>query len=194
MSLHHYEENSYLFSNRRKIFKLTVKNGKVNFQTQFCLGSMSNRFGVCKSREISLEENVYNSSVDCDAIDKSDIFNIQKYLMVKNGIKCLAYQKSIYFIIIVSASNHKCFSLNNQKCITQPTLINLNLNEYSQELHHYLFAVNLDRCVGSCNTLDYLSNRVCVPNKTEHLNLRVFNIITGINKSKTLTKHISYKH
>ena len=100
MSLHHYEDNSYLFGNRKKIFKLKVKNGNVNFQTQFCLGNISNRFGVCKSREISLGGNVYNSSVDYDAIDKSDIFNIQKYLMVKNGIKCLTYQKSIYFIII----------------------------------------------------------------------------------------------
>ena len=33
-----------------------------------------------------------------------------------------------------------------------------------------------------------LSNKVCIPNKTEDLNLRVFNMITGINESKTLTK------
>ena len=31
-----------------------------------------------------------------------------------------------------------------------------------------------------------LPNKVCVPNKTEELNLSVFNIITGINKSKKL--------
>ena len=36
-----------------------------------------------------------------------------------------------------------------------------------------------------------VSNRVCVPNKTKDLNLGVFNMITGINKSKTWTKHIS---
>ena len=41
----------------------------------------------------------------------------------------------------------------------------------------------------SCNTLNDLSNKVYVPNKTEGLNLSVFNMITGINKSKTLTKH-----
>ena len=39
--------------------------------------------------------------------------------------------------------------------------------------------------------LNDLSNNVCVPNKTEDLNLSVFNIITGINQLKTLTKHIS---
>ena len=38
-----------------------------------------------------------------------------------------------------------------------------------------------------------MSNKVCVPNKTEDLNLSMFNMITGINESKTLTKHISCK-
>ena len=62
---------------------------------------------------------------------------------------------------------------------------------YSQELHYYLFAVSLDKCVGSCNTLDDLLSRVCVPNETEGLNLHVFDMITGSNESRTLTKHIS---
>ena len=33
--------------------------------------------------------------------------------------------------------------------------------------------------------------KVCVPNRTEDLNLCVFNMITGINNSKTITKHTS---
>ena len=53
------------------------------------------------------------------------------------------------------------------------------------------FPVKLDRCVGSCNTFNDLSNKLCVPNKTEDLNLIVFSMITGINESKTLTKHKS---
>ena len=75
-------------------------------------------------------------------------------------------------------------SLINQKCMIPPTLINLHPNEYSQEFHYYPFAVKLDRSVGSCNTLNDLSNKVCVPNKTEDLNLSVFNIITRINLKK----------
>ena len=95
---------------------------------------------------------------------------------------------------IVSAYIHtKCVSLSNQKCMTQTTLINLHTNEYSQEFHYYPFAVKLDRCTGSCNTLNDLSNKLCVPNKTEDLNLSLFNMITGINESKISTKHISCK-
>ena len=53
------------------------------------------------------------------------------------------------------------------------------LIKYSQELHYYLFAVKLDKCVGSCNTLNDLSNKVCVANKREDLNIHVFDMITG---------------
>ena len=58
--------------------------------------------------------------------------------------------------------------------MTQPAPINLHPNEHSQEFHYYPFAV-----------------KVCVPDKTEDLNLSVFNMITRINELKTLTKHIS---
>ena len=106
--------------------------------------------------------------------------------------------KKIFIVLltgIIGASIHtKCVSLSNQKCMIQPTLINLNPNEYSQEFHYYPFGVKLDRCVGSCNALNDLSNKEYVPNKTEDLNLSVFNIITETNELKTLTKHISCEY
>ena len=76
----------------------------------------------------------------------------------------------------------------------QIIFINLHPNEYGQEFHYYPFAVNLDHFVGSCNNLIDLSNKVFIPNKTEGLNLSVFNMITGINESKTLAKHVSSKY
>ena len=66
----------------------------------------------------------------------------------------------------------------------KPSLINLHSNEYSQEFYYYPYAVKLDRCVGSCSTLNYLSIEVRVSNKTEDLNLSAFNVIMGINESK----------
>ena len=75
----------------------------------------------------------------------------------------------------------------------QPTLINLHPNEHNQDFCYNTFTVKLDRCAGSCNTLDDLSNKACLPNKTEDLNLSVFNMITGLNESKTLIKHVSYE-
>ena len=86
-------------------------------------------------------------------------------------------------INIVHASNHrKCVVLSNQKCKIQPTLINLRSNEYIQKFHYYPLAVKLDRCVGCWNIINDLSNNACVPNKTEDLNISVFNMITGMSK------------
>ena len=44
-----------------------------------------------------------------------------------------------------------------------------------------------------CNTFNNSINKICVPDKTKDLNLSVFNMITGINESKTLTKYVSCK-
>ena len=60
----------------------------------------------------------------------------------------------ILLTIVVSTSNHAKCVLSNQKYMTQPTLFNLHLFEYSEELLYYHFVVNVDRCAGSCNTVD----------------------------------------
>ena len=96
--------------------------------------------------------------------------------------------KKMFIVLLtntVNASNHRiCVSLSNQKCEIQSTLINLHPNEYNQEFHYYPFVVNLDSCVGSCNTLNDLFHKVFVPNKIEDLNIHVFKVITGKNESK----------
>ena len=65
--------------------KLIIK--KINFQTQFCLESISNKFDTIEFREVSFKGHVYGFSVDYNAINKFDILNISKFLMVKSTIK-----------------------------------------------------------------------------------------------------------
>ena len=99
-------------------------------------------------------------------------------------------------ISIVNTSNHtKYVSLSNQKVWFNLLLLIyiLMYSLISQECHYYSLAVKLERYVGSCNTLNGFSNKVYVPNKTEGSNRSNFNVITGINESKTLTKYISCK-
>ena len=45
---------------------------------------------------------------------------------------------------VTGSSHTKCVSLNNQKCMIQPTLINLHPNEYSQKLYYSPLVVKLD--------------------------------------------------
>ena len=86
-SLHYTADNSCLFVNGKEIFKFRAGNKNVNFPTQYILGSISTGFSAGESREVSLNGNIYDFSVDYNSIDKSDILNIHKYLMIKNNIK-----------------------------------------------------------------------------------------------------------
>ena len=77
---------------------------------------------------------------DYRAFDTSAIIDIHKYLMKKHNIKlCFVDNFEKMFIRLltgqVNGSNQiKCVLLRNQKCMIQPTLINLHPIEYSQEL------------------------------------------------------------
>ena len=86
--MYHNSNNSYLFVNGKEINKFKASN-KNNFSSQFWLGSISNKFDSNDLNEISFKGNVYGFSVDYSAIDKSNILNINKYLMLKNNIKIL---------------------------------------------------------------------------------------------------------
>ena len=103
-------------------------------------------------------------SVGFNPTETNDILDIHKYLMKKTSYKTMfVLNKKIFIGLLIglfNGSNHtKCIWLINQKCMTQPTLSNL-----SQEFHDNKFSVKLITCVGSCNTLNDLSNKVCIPN------------------------------
>lgn len=49
--------------------------------SQFCLGSISNKFDYVQLEEVSIKERIYDFLVDLNTIDKSDILNIHKYLI-----------------------------------------------------------------------------------------------------------------
>ena len=76
-----------MFVTRKEIFRFEADNKNVNFPNQFFLDSISNGFAAADSRDVSLRGNVYGFSVSYNAIVKSDILNIHKYLMVKNNMK-----------------------------------------------------------------------------------------------------------
>ena len=64
LNLYYNADNSYLFVNGKEIFKFEADNKNINFPIQFCLISISNAFSATKSREISLNGNVYDFSVN----------------------------------------------------------------------------------------------------------------------------------
>ena len=87
MSFYYNADTSYLFVNRKEIFKFKSNNKSVNFSTQFFLATVINGLSTTNYREVSLNVNVYDFPVDYNSIDKSYILNIHKYLMNKNNMK-----------------------------------------------------------------------------------------------------------
>ena len=68
----------------------------------------------------------------------------------------------------------------------------MNTNKNLTTINLWLNYINVLEAVIILMT--YVTYEVCVPNKTEDLNLSAFNLLTGINESKTLTKHISCEY
>ena len=67
----------------KRNLQIKADNENVNFPTQSCLGSLSNKFRHNDSRELCFKGNAYDYSINYNAID---ILNIHKYLMIKNNI------------------------------------------------------------------------------------------------------------
>ena len=138
---------------------------------------------------------MYDFSVDFNSIDKFNILNIHKYLMIKTNTKyCSALLNKCLFILLSFSESlahvdnvsdqTKLLSLNNKPCTVRPTLIDLN----PVELKYYPFMVCLDKCAGSCNVL---SPKVFVPKEIKNINFKVFNLITTKNEATLMVKHIS---
>ena len=135
-------------------------------------------------------------SVDFNSIDTNDI--LDTIILIKRTWHNIMFGliKNIFnglLTSLVNGSYHtKCTLLSNQKCEIQPILINLHSNEYN-EISIFGYIRKMSRCAESCNTIIELSNKACVPNKTEDLNLCIFKMMTWIHELKTLKKHISCK-
>ena len=127
------------------------------------------------------------------SINVDDILDIHKYLMNRNNIKKNVWVYEKIFIGLLSFSGSlatKCMSLNNGQFKTRAFLVDLN----PIELKYYPCIIPLDKCNPNCNTLGEISGRICTPNKTEDVNLNVFNLIIRTNEQKTIIKHISCKY
>ena len=68
---------------------------------------------------------------------------------------------------LAAAKTIKCVSVNNQQFMVWSTIIDLNL----EELYYYLFIISMNRCDGTCNTIEDPFGRICVPCKMADVNL-----------------------
>ena len=58
-------------------------------------------------------------------------------------------------------------------------------------MYFYPFSVSVSKCGGSCNTIDNPYARVCFPNQVRNMNIKDFNLMSEVKKTKFLVRHES---
>ena len=88
----------------------------------------------------------------------------------------------------------KCAPLNNQPCQARAPVVNINCNETP----FYPFTVSVNKYGEICNTIicitcNYPYAHVCVQNRVKNMNVKVFNLISWVNKARYIVEHESCK-
>ena len=73
-------------------------------------------------------------------------------------------------------------SMNNQECKVRPEIVNINSNKPI----FYLFSVKINRCSGNCNNINDPYARICVSDTVKNLNVKVFNLMTLTNETRSI--------
>ena len=82
-------------------------------------------------------------------------------------------------------------SVANQKCMPRPKI--LDVNEGVGEALFYPYNVLVNKCSGSCNTLDNPMTKLCVPNVIKRVNMQVYNFLMRLNETRNVLWHESCK-
>ena len=86
---------------------------------------------------------------------------------------------SLFNVLKVNAL--ECLSVRNQECKPRPKI--LDVNEGIGEALFNPYNVLVNKCSGSCNTLDDPMARLCVPNIIKNVNMKVCNFLMRLNKT-----------
>ena len=82
LSLHYNGANSYLFVNGVEIYKFKAKDSVI-VPTPLCLGNISKDWSLDNMKRTGFTGQIYDFSVDYNAIAIEDIKDIHKYLIKK---------------------------------------------------------------------------------------------------------------
>ena len=86
------------------------------------------------------------------------------------------------FFNLSNVNSLECVSMNNQECKMRTEIISLNTNEPM----FYPDSIKINRCKGSCNTINNPYAKICVPDQIKNINVKVFNLLSRTNE----TRHI----
>ena len=92
---------------------------------------------------------------------------------------------------IIKTKALECMSVVNQKCMPRSKI--LAVNEGVGEALFYPYNVLVNKCSGSCNTIDDPMAKLCVPNIIKGINMKVYNFLMRLNETRNVLWHESCK-
>ena len=78
---------------------------------------------------------------------------------------------AICLFSVLKVNTLECLSLINRECMPRPKI--LNINEGIGEALYYLYNVLVNKCSGSCDTLDNPMSKIYVPKIIKNVNMKL---------------------
>ena len=91
---------------------------------------------------------------------------------------------AISLFSILKVNTLECLSVINRECMPRTKI--LDVNEGVGEALFYSYNVLVNKCSGSCNTLDDPMAKMCVPNVIKSLNMKVCNFLMRLNETRNV--------
>ena len=116
--------------------------------------------------------------------------------MKKNNkvqMRIFSFVKKVFVLGLTILSNITnaldCVLMKNQECKVRPEIIYINSNNPI----FYPFSIKINKCNVNCNNINDPYARICVPNTVKSLNVKVFNLISRTNETRSIKWHETCK-
>ena len=98
---------------------------------------------------------------------------------------------TISLFSIIKTRALECVSIINRKCMPRPKI--LDVNEGVGEALFYPYNVLVNKCSGSCDTINNPMAKLCVPGIIKRVNMQVYNFFMMLNETRSVLWHESCK-
>ena len=98
---------------------------------------------------------------------------------------------TISLFSIIKTRALECVAVVNQKCMPRPEMP--DVNEGDGEALFYPYNVLVNKCSGSCDTINNPMTKLCVPNVIKRVNMQVYNFLMRLNETRNVLCHESCK-
>ena len=177
-----------MFVNGTEIYKFKAKEYEIkDSESEICLGNISTDFSADNMKKTGLYGRVNDFGIDFNSIAVNDISNGKEQCEMMIGFirKCFFTAKTFFSFDALNLNSLECASANNQKCKIRSEIINVNTNEPI----FFPYSITINKCKGSCNTINDPYAKICVPDTIKTINVKVFNLMSRTNETRHVEWH-----